>query len=66
MKFKGLLERELARLDDLSKERALNMEETKRLSLIMKHYEQIDETRDEFVHLDMSPEEITEHLRRMN
>jgi len=65
IEYEDLLKREIYRLDEISKTQELDMEQTKRLSLLLKHAEQLEITDQGEITLEMTAEEITESLRRM-
>lgn len=66
VKYLDLLDREIQRLNEVSIERPLNMEETKKLSLLLKHVENYEDPGDDIdIDLDLSSDEITQMLRDM-
>ena len=61
--YRPLLEREVHRMDAISEERPLTTDETKRLSLFLKHLENLTEGKElDLPDVALSPEQLIKEL----
>ncbi len=64
MTTRSLLEREIARLNKISEDTGLNLNEIKSLDILLKNLAEQPEAEAE--PLNMTPDEITEELRKLH